>query len=355
MPTIIRSGGGGVDISTANATKAQVLEGKTFYSNQSDDIQTGTMTNHGAVTNSVNVGGTYKGSAGYYSSITVTGPTFSESTGNAGDVLSGKKFYSNTGEVVSGTMTNKGAATINVGETGGAGYYSSISINKSSLGTAKAEHVLNTVTFTNNNGSTQSGTMVDRGSINTSLSYGGNISGSAGYYSSINVTAQALTGNATSSQVLSGYTFLNQNGSQTGSLSFSGNATAAQVLKNQTFYSSSTSKLTGTMNNWGNKSQTITAGGSITLCTGYYTTTKITAGSGAASQVYSDNSVTIKASWSCLNLGFYATAYAVAFNDGNWGTSSRYPIKCYTNGMWLNWCHSGSGTYEDMGMIVAYA
>ena len=349
MPTIVRSsGGGGADISalTNAATANQVLEGHQFYGAGSEDPQTGTIKNNGTVTETA----PYSGS-GYYSSITVS------TTGNAeaSHVLSGKTFMNSKGEQTGSMVNRSSKTTINVGETGGAGYYSSISINKSSLGTAKAEHVLNTVTFTNNNGSTQSGTMVDRGSINTSLSYGGNISGSAGYYSSINVTAQALVGNATSSQVLSGYTFLNQNGSQTGSLSFSGNATAAQVLKNQTFYSSSTSKLTGTMNNWGNKSQTVTAGSSITLCTGYYTTTKITAGSGAASKVYSDDSVTIKASWSCLNLGFYATAYAVAFNDGNWGTSSRYPIKCYTNGMWLNWCHSGSGTYEDMGMIVAYA
>ena len=350
MPTIVRScgGGGGADISalTNAATANQVLEGYQFYGAGSEDPQTGTIKNNGAVTETA----PYSGS-GYYSSIVIN------TTGNAeaSHVLSGKTFMNSKGEQTGSMVNRSSKTTINVGETGGAGYYSSISINKSSLGTAKAEHVLNTVTFTNNNGSTQSGTMVDRGSINTSLSYGGNISGSAGYYSSINVTAQALVGNATSSQVLSGYTFLNQNGSQTGSLSFSGNATAAQVLKNQTFYSSSTSKLTGTMNNWGNKSQTVTAGSSITLCTGYYTTTKITAGSGAASKVYSDDSVTIKASWSCLNLGFYATAYAVAFNDGNWGTSSRYPIKCYTNGMWLNWCHSGSGTYEDMGMIVAYA
>lgn len=351
MPTIVRSGGG-TDISDANATKAQVLKGRTFYSNQSDDIQTGTMVNHGAITNSVSVGGTYTGSTGYYSSITVTGPIFNESTGNAGDVLSGKKFYSNTGEVISGTMANKGAVTINVNETGGAGYYSSISINKTSLGTATAGHVLSTVTFTNSAGKTQNGTMINQGSIDQTLNYGANIVGSAGYYSSIKVTAQSLSGNASADKVLSGYTFLNSNGSQEGTLSFSGNATAAQVLKNQTFYSNSTTQLKGTMNNWGNKSQSIAAGGSVTLCTGYYTTTKITANN---AQVYSNSQVTIKASWSCLNLGFYPTAYAVAFNDGNWGTSSRYPIKCYTSGMWLNWCHSGSGTYDSMGMIVAYA
>lgn len=347
MPTIVRSGGGGMDVSAANATTSQVLSGATFYSNASDDIQTGTMNNKGAVSQAA----PYSGSAGYYSSISIT----TTGTATNAHVLSGKTFMNASG-AQNGAMANYSSkTTINVGEKGDAGYYSSISINKSSLGNATATQVLSTVTFTNNAGATQSGTMVDRGSINKSLGYGENVSGSAGYYSSIKVTAQALTGNATSSQVLSGYTFLNQNGSQTGSLSFSGNATAAQVLKNQTFYSNNTSKLTGTMNNWGNKSQTVTAGSSITLCTGYYTTTKITAGSGAASKVYSDNSVTVKASWSCLNLGFYATAYAVAFNDGNWGTSSRYPIKCYTNGMWLNWCHSGSGTYEGMGMIVAYA
>lgn len=348
MPTIVRSGcGGGADISalTNAATTEEVLEGYQFYGAGSEDPQTGTIKNNGAVTETA----PYSGS-GYYSSITIS------TTGDALDteVLTGRTFMNING-AQNGKMPNYGDAEIELVGTTDKGYYSSITINKAPLGTAEQEHVLSTVTFTNNAGTTQNGTMIDQGSINESLGYGENISRSAGYYSSINVTAQALTGNATSSEVLSGYTFLNQNGNQTGSLSFSGNATAAQVLKNQTFYSNNTSKLKGTMNNWGNKSQTITAGSNVTLCTGYYTTTKITAGSGAASQVYSDNSVTIKASWSCLNLGFYATAYAVAFNDGNWGTSDRYPIKCYTKGMWLNWCHGGSGTYEDKGMIVAYA
>ena len=48
---------GGIDPSQANATETQVLSGSTFYAGADSDIRTGTMTNRGSVTSSLNCGG----------------------------------------------------------------------------------------------------------------------------------------------------------------------------------------------------------------------------------------------------------------------------------------------------------
>ncbi len=75
------------------------------------------MPNKGAITDSVGVGGTYSSTQnGYVTTINITGPTLSGNAG-AGDVLSGKTFYSNSGTKQTGTMTNQGAVsqTINPG------------------------------------------------------------------------------------------------------------------------------------------------------------------------------------------------------------------------------------------------
>jgi hypothetical protein len=189
MPTIVRSGGGGTDVSDANATKAQVLIGRTFYSNQSDDIQTGTMANHGA-------------------------------------------------------------KTINVGETGSAGYYSSVSVNASSLGNAKAEHVLSNASFTNSSKTTQNGTIVIRSDPDASVEVGGTYTNTnAGYYSKITVKGPVLSGNATANKVLKGYTFYKDSGEQlVGSLeskTITGSVTVGGTYTNTTAGYYTSIKVTG--------------------------------------------------------------------------------------------------------------
>ena len=57
---------GGIDPSQANATETQVLSGSTFFSGSDTDIRTGTMTNRGSVTSSLNCGGSYTIPAGYH-------------------------------------------------------------------------------------------------------------------------------------------------------------------------------------------------------------------------------------------------------------------------------------------------
>ena len=353
MPTIVRScgGGGGADISalTNAATANQVLEGCQFYGAGSEDPQTGTIKNNKAV----NETAPYSGS-GYYSSITVS------TTGNAeaSHVLSGKTFMNSKGEQTGSMVNRSSKTTINVGETGGAGYYSSISINKSSLGTAKAEHVLNTVTFTNNNGSTQSGTMVDKGSINESLSYGGTVKGGAGYYSSINIIAPSRYGTATQAHVLNNVSFMNSTGNYSkgtistfgattktinpgkswsgagyyesikvtaNAASYSGNATASRVRSGYTFMNSSGGPYTGT-----------------------YTP--------AASYV-DVKTKSVNSKWTSVTFDFTPSVYAVGWDDEDWDSSdeTHYGLKHYQEGATINFCKEGSNKTNYTARIVAYA
>ena len=90
---------------SGTAGTADVLNGKTFYSN-SGTRQTGSMTNNGAWSSTTSYGGSVTIPAGYHNGAgTVTGGAFSFA-GNAGtgDVLSGRTFYSNSGTRQTGTM-----------------------------------------------------------------------------------------------------------------------------------------------------------------------------------------------------------------------------------------------------------
>lgn len=100
-----------------DASAGDVLTGKTFSSNTAGRSVSGTMANNGAVTASVNCGGTYTIPAGYHNgSGKVTGNSLSSQTGvdsgktaaGAGQILSGYQAWVN-GSKVSGTMANKGA------------------------------------------------------------------------------------------------------------------------------------------------------------------------------------------------------------------------------------------------------
>ena len=97
-------------VNTGTAGASQVLTGYTF-SNDSDIGVAGTMANNGAVSESVGVGGSYTIPAGYHNgSGTVTGPTLSGDAG-AANVLTGKTFYSNSGTKQTGTMANLSTST----------------------------------------------------------------------------------------------------------------------------------------------------------------------------------------------------------------------------------------------------
>lgn len=110
----------GADVSDATAAASNVLTGKTFYAGADDDIKTGTMVDNGAKTATLSPGGSYTIPAGYHNGagkVTANSVTLSGNAGT-GQVLSGYTFYSNNyNSKQTGTMANKGAvsATVNPG------------------------------------------------------------------------------------------------------------------------------------------------------------------------------------------------------------------------------------------------
>ena len=228
--------GGGTTLEEVNATEKEVLSGYT-YNDSEGEVQTGTMPNNGAINETINVDGKFEGNAGYYSSIKITGPTL---TGNAevSNVLANKTFYSNSGTIQTGTMANRGIVneTIGIDESysGLEGYYSSINITGPSLtGNATVDNVLSGQTFYSNSGEIQTGTMVNRGALTYTINnmvesnypfhvedytdwsdYNKYTTSNAGYYSSITINCdwivytktQPITGNFSNTNVtVTGY------------------------------------------------------------------------------------------------------------------------------------------------------
>lgn len=92
----------GTDTSDATATTSNILSGKTAYI--ASGKVTGSMTNRGAVSGSVGVGGTYTIQQGYHSgSGTVSGPTLSGNA-TASEVRKNRTFYSSSSTKQTGTM-----------------------------------------------------------------------------------------------------------------------------------------------------------------------------------------------------------------------------------------------------------
>ena len=354
MPTIVRSGGGGgADVSalTNAATTNQVLEGYQFYGAGSEDPQTGTIKNNGTVTETV----PYSGS-GYYSSITIS----TSGNAEASHVLSGKTFMNSKGEQTGSMVDRSSKTTINIGETGNAGYYSSISVNSNSLGNATSAHVLSNVSFTNTSKTTYNGSIAIKGNYAPTLNFGSQMNSGAGYYDSININVPSLSGTATSSQVLSGYSFMNSSGAQTGGLT---NKTINTSVGIGGTYTNTTAgyytniKVAGPTLNDATATKDKVLSGYI-----FYNSSGKQTGSYTAPTFnrFYKNNVDITGGWKIATvdtIGFWPSYYAVCYNDGNWGTTTRGAIKCYQNTSTgaIHYCHSSSGTYSSKGRIIAYA
>ena len=147
---------------TGNATVADVLENKTF-SNSSEVGLTGKMPNRGAVTQSLNAGGSYTIPAGYH---------------NGSGKITGK--MPNRGAVTQ-SLNAGGSYTIPAGYHNGSGKITANSLASQTSATATAANILTGKTAWVN-GSKITGTMANRGELNWS---GSNTTYTvpAGYYS----------------------------------------------------------------------------------------------------------------------------------------------------------------------------
>ena len=111
----LASGGGGTD--DVNFSASDLLTGKTANNSDGEKV-TGTMPNKGAVTATLNCGGSYTIPAGYHNgSGKVTANSLASQTSanaGAGDILSGKTAWVN-GSKITGTMPNRGEYQISGG------------------------------------------------------------------------------------------------------------------------------------------------------------------------------------------------------------------------------------------------
>lgn len=184
---------------------------------------------------------------------------------------------------------------------------------KGGSGNATSADVLSGKTFTNDDGE-QTGAMSNNGTISTTISQGGSYTIPQGYHSGSGVVkATANSGNASTSQVLSGYTF----------------------------YSNSATKQTGSMTNRGAVSATISPGGSYTIPQGYHSGSgKVSASSGSnptvVSQQYTIGDGGTSLSYTFASGGTYRVV-AMVFASGHNGNYTRM----YTN--------ATKGTYVSNG------
>lgn len=145
---------------TGDAADSHVLSGKTYYNTDAKAKRTGTMTNQGAKTSSLNCGGSYTIPAGYHNgSGKVTANSLSSQTGvdsgktaaAAAQILTGYQAWVN-GSKVTGSMANQGAKTsalncggsytIPAGYHNGSGKVTANSLASQTAATAVAAHII---------------------------------------------------------------------------------------------------------------------------------------------------------------------------------------------------------------------
>ena len=197
-----------------NASGAQILTGYEAWS-ELGDLVDGTMPNRGSVT--FDTDGVKN--TGYYSGIEVDviHPGTGDTNAGGAQILTGYEAWSELGDLVDGTMPDNGAG--NFGADGGyaAGYYSSITVDVVAAGTADTDagggQILSGYEAWGSTGSLIDGTMPNRGAPTFTTD---DVSLDAGYYSGGTISiidAGTADTDAGGAQILTGYEAWNSTGS----------------------------------------------------------------------------------------------------------------------------------------------
>lgn len=185
------------------ASASQVLSGATFYSSASDEQQTGTMSNIGAVTSNLNAGASYTIPAGYHNGkgkVTANGlASQTGATASADQIVSSNTAWVNGSKIV-GTLRDYGSEPQagRIGEYNGGLYLyvPDIATNEygkgvvtrsmytalSNLGNAADWTVLSGYSYTSSAGLKRGGAMPHNGAVNKTIYAGDTYTIPKGYH-----------------------------------------------------------------------------------------------------------------------------------------------------------------------------
>ena len=258
-----------IDLTSDTVTPVGMLQGVTAHGANGESI-TGTMTNRGAVSATINGGQSYTIPAGYHN--------------GSGSVTANQPVLQTLEATPSET---KQTFTPSTGVNG----YSSVNVNPipsnykniKSVNAAPAE-VLSGKSFINNGGSSVTGTMVNRGAVTQTLNGGESYTIPQGYHTgtgtvtanqpsmtNLDVTPSESVQRFTSPTGYNGYNQINVAAIPSNYKNIKGvTASAGEVLSGKTFVNNTGSSVTGTMTNQGAVSATINGGQSYTIPAGYH-------------------------------------------------------------------------------------